>query len=172
MATIFELIDLRSFSNLWFWIALAVVWSSASHFVMGVPFDMVMRAHRKGGQVEADLRELVRINAGRMLYIADNAGVIVVGVLSFVLTVLGILGFFYWVEFCQALLLIGFPMSLVWLLSVRTARRIAGQELTMAQIYSRLRGLRLAIQAIGMLAVLVTAFWGMYVNASLGVLGG
>ena len=24
--TIFEVIDMRSFSNLWFWIALAVVW--------------------------------------------------------------------------------------------------------------------------------------------------
>ncbi|MBR9764258.1 MAG: component of SufBCD complex [Rhodobacteraceae bacterium] len=172
MATIFELIDLRSFSNLWFWIALAVVWSSASHWILGVPFDLVMRARRKGGQIEADLRDLVRINANRMLYIADNAGEIVVGVMSFLLTVLGILGFYYWIEFCQALFLIALPLSLVWLLSVRTARRIALQELTVEQLYSRLRGLRMAIQAIGMMAVLVTSFWGMYVNASLGVLGG
>ncbi|WP_010137785.1 hypothetical protein [Oceanicola sp. S124] len=172
MATIFELIDLRSFSNLWFWIALAVVWSSASHWVLGVPFDLVIRAHRKGGQIEADLRDLIRINVNRMLFIADNAGVIVVGVLSFLLTVLGILGFYYWVEFCQALFLIALPLSVVWLLSVRTARRISQQALTVEALYSRIRGLRLAIQAIGMMAVLVTSFWGMYVNASLGVLGG
>ncbi len=28
-ATVFELIDMRSFSNLWYWIALAVVWYAA-----------------------------------------------------------------------------------------------------------------------------------------------
>ncbi|MGI3164872.1 component of SufBCD complex [Pseudooceanicola sp. 200-1SW] len=172
MATIFELIDLRSFSNLWFWIALAVVWSSASHWVLGVPFDLVLRAHRRGGTIEEDMRDLVRINVNRMLFIADTAGVIVVGVMSFLLTVLAILGFFYWVEFAQALLLIGLPLTIVWVLSVRTARRIALQPLTTAELYLRLRRLRLGIQVIGMLSVLTTSFWGMYVNSSLGVLGG
>ena len=42
--SIFELIDMRSFSNLWYWIALAVMWSTASHWVLGVPWDMVIRA--------------------------------------------------------------------------------------------------------------------------------
>ncbi|MCU0909379.1 MAG: component of SufBCD complex, partial [Rhodobacteraceae bacterium] len=27
--TVFEVIDMRSFSNLWYWIGLAVLWSSA-----------------------------------------------------------------------------------------------------------------------------------------------
>ena len=56
--TIFELIDMRSFSNLWFWIALAVVWSSASHWVLGVPWDMALRAKRKGGQLAEDFETL------------------------------------------------------------------------------------------------------------------
>ncbi|MEC7258626.1 MAG: component of SufBCD complex, partial [Pseudomonadota bacterium] len=47
-SSIFELIDMRSFSNLWFWIALAVTWSTTSHWVLGVPFDMVNRARRNG----------------------------------------------------------------------------------------------------------------------------
>ena len=34
-ATVFELIDMRSFSNLWFWIALAVVWSTAKYIYVG-----------------------------------------------------------------------------------------------------------------------------------------
>lgn len=172
MANIFELIDLRSFSNLWFWIALAVVWSSASHWVLGVPFDLVLRAHRRGGQVEEDLRDLVRVNVNRLHYIADTAGVIVVGVLSFLLTVLGILGFFYWVEFAQALLLIALPLSLVWFISIRTARRLSADRLTMAELYRRIRRLRFFIQLIGMFSVLVTSFWGMYVNSTAGVLGG
>ena len=49
-----EVIDLRSFSNLWYWIALAVLWSSISHWVLGVPHDMIHRARREGGQVLAD----------------------------------------------------------------------------------------------------------------------
>lgn len=173
MATIFEMIDLRSFSNLWFWLSLAIVWSTASHWVLGVPFDLVLRAHRKGGQIEEDMRDLVRINVNRLLYIADTAGVIVVGVMSFALTVLGLLGFFYWVEFCQALLLIALPMSLVWLLSVRTARRLdARPQMTTQELYARIRALRLSIQIIGLFAVLVTSFWGMFVNGSRGILGG
>ena len=172
LATTLELIDLRSFSNLWFWIALAVVWSSASHWVLGVPFDLVLRAHRRGGSVEEDLRDLIRINVNRMLYISDAAGEIAVGVMSFLLTVLAILGFFYWVEFAQALLLIGLPLTIVWILSVRTARKIALAPLTTAELYLRLRRLRFVIQVIGMLSVLTTSFWGMYVNASVGVLGG
>jgi hypothetical protein len=67
--TIFELIDMRSFSNLWFWIALAVVWSTASHWVLGVPYDMVLRARRVDGLAEVDLEDMVRININRILYI-------------------------------------------------------------------------------------------------------
>ncbi len=50
MTLIFDLIDMRSFSNLWYWIALAVTWSSTSHWVLGVPFDMVLRARRKAAR--------------------------------------------------------------------------------------------------------------------------
>jgi hypothetical protein len=49
-SNVFEVIDMRSFSSLWYWIALAVMWSSASHYVLGVPFDLVQRARRRGGQ--------------------------------------------------------------------------------------------------------------------------
>ena len=65
--TLFEMIDMRSFSNLWFWIALAVMWSTASHWVLGVPFDMVLRARRHGGEAQADLEDIVRINVVRRL---------------------------------------------------------------------------------------------------------
>ena len=44
--TVFEVIDMRSFSNLWYWIGLAVLWSSVSHWVLGVPYDSILRAKR------------------------------------------------------------------------------------------------------------------------------
>jgi hypothetical protein len=69
-SAVFELIDMRSFSNLWYWIALAVLWSTASHWVLGVPYDMIQRAARQGGEAEQDLEDMVRINCNRLLYIA------------------------------------------------------------------------------------------------------
>ena len=166
--TVFELIDMRSFSNLWYWIALAVLWSTSSHYVLGVPYDMVTRARRHGGEAEEDLRDMVRVNVNRLLYIASAAGLWLVGIACFGLTVLAILGFVYWVEFAQALFLLALPMSLVFALSIRTARIIRAAD--GAGLYDKLRRHRVMVQAIGMMSIFVTAFWGMWQNMAVGVL--
>lgn len=170
--TVFELIDMRSFSNLWFWIALAVVWSTASHLVLGVPFDMVQRAARKGGQTEADLETLVHINCNRLLYIGRISGMWIMAITCAVLTGLGILGFFYWLEFAQALFLLAFPLSLVFGLNMGTARRIEADGLSGAALRARMRRHRFYVQIIGIFAIFVTAMWGMYQNMNYGALGG
>ncbi|MCK0148472.1 component of SufBCD complex [Marivita sp. S6314] len=171
-SNVFELIDLRSFSNLWFWIALAVVWSSASHWVLGVPYDMVGRARRKGGQAAEDLLDLLRINTTRLLYIADEAGLWIITVGTFFLTGFMILGWVYGVEIAQALFLLGFPMSLVSLISVQTARALHTEDHDLDAVFKRLSRHRLSVQAIGMVSIFITAMWGMYQNLSVGVLGG
>ena len=170
--TVFELIDMRSFSNLWFWIALAVVWSTASHWVLGVPFDMVQRAARNGGQSEHDLEVLVRINVNRILFIGRVSGLWLLAIACAVLTALGMLGFFYWIEFAQAVFLLGFPLSLVGGLSFLTANRIDTDDLTGEALRARLRRHRLYTQMIGVLAIFTTAMWGMWQNMTLGALGG
>lgn len=164
--TVFELIDLRSFSNLWFWIVLAVLWSSTSHWVMGVPYDMVARARRNGGQAAQDLEDLVRINANRLLFIAEESGLWVVAIGSAFLSGVAILGFYpgYWIEFAQAVFLLTFPMILVALLSVSSARRIREGEGEGEALWRRLRIHRTLTQLIGMVAIFVTALWGMYMN--------
>lgn len=167
---VFEVIDMRSFSNLWFWIALAVMWSSASHWVMGVPFDMVTRVRRHGAQAETDLVDMVRINCNRLLYIAGVSGMVLIASVSFVLTMLGVLGFAYKVEFAQAVFLLAFPMALVFALSIRTARRIRGHDLEAERLVTILTRHRIVIQAIGMLSIFVTALWGMFQNLSHGLL--
>ena len=171
-AKVFELIDMRSFSNLWYWIALAVVWSAASHRVIGVPWDMVHKAAKIGGQAETDLEDLVRISCNRLLYIAAVSGLWLVVLGSGLLTALLILGFWYWVEFAQAVLLLAFPMTLVGLLSINTAHIIADNGLTGAELRKRLMRHRVTTQFIGMVSIFVTALWGMYQNISVGVLGG
>lgn len=66
----------------------AVVWSTVSHWVLGVPFDMIQRAKRHGGQAEIDLSDMVRINVNRQLTTASVAGVWLIGILFFVLSAL------------------------------------------------------------------------------------
>jgi hypothetical protein len=162
--TLFEIIDMRSFSNLWYWIGLAVLWSSASHWILGVPNDMVQRARRNGGQAQTDLEDMVRINCNRLLYITNVSGLWLLGFACFFITGLGIMGFFYGVEIAQAVFLLAFPMSIVGVLNVSTARLI-GQE---QAIGDRLRALmtrhRIFVQIIGMVAIFVTALWGMAYN--------
>ena len=168
--SIFELIDMRSFSNLWFWIALAVTWSTASHWVLGVPFDMVQRARRHGAQPEADLVDIARVNVNRLLYIGRVSGLWILGVACFLLTTLATLGFWYEIEFAQALFLLGFPMSGVGLLSLSTARLIESEGFEPEQLCRRLTRHRLYTQMIGTLSIFVTALWGMYQNLHVGVL--
>ena len=169
--SIFELIDMRSFSNLWFWIVLAVLWSTSSHWVLGVPYDMVVRARRHGGQAEQDLEDIVRINVNRLLFIARVSGLWIAGIVSFGLTMLIILGWVYDIEFAQAVFLLGFPMTLVGLLSLRTASKIETEQPAGEALRRRLARHRLFTQMIGTLSILVTAIWGMYQNLALGALG-
>ncbi len=169
--TIFDLIDLRSFSNLWYWIALAVTWSQASHRIMGVPFDMVMRARRLGGQAETDLEDMVRVSANRVLYIAHVAGSAVLAFAAFGLTMLVVLGFVYHVEFAQALSLIALPLAVVGLLSVRLAERLRQDPPRGRDLHRILWRHRIWVQVIGMISIFVTAFWGMLQNYNVSILG-
>ena len=161
---VFEVIDMRSFSNLWFWIALAVMWSSTSHWVLGVPFDMVLRAKRVGGQSEIDLEDLVRVNTNRLLYIGRVSGLWLLSFTCFMLTGLAVTGFIYGIEFAQAVFLLLFPMSFVGLISLSTASRIQQEDANGALLRKRLTRHRLYVQLIGMASIFVTALWGMYQN--------
>jgi hypothetical protein len=162
---------MRSFSNLWYWIALAVVWSSASRWVLGVPYDMVLRAKRHGGQAQTDLEDMIRINVNRMLFISQVSGLWLLGLAMFSLTSLAILGFWYWMEIAQAVFLLVFPMSIVGLLSLATARLVQETAPAGAELRSKLSRHRFWIQLIGMVSILATAMFGMSQNMSIGALG-
>lgn len=162
---------MRSFSNLWFWIALAVAWSSASHWVLGVPYDMVTRARRKGGQAVTDLEDIARVNTNRILYNARVSGLWLLAGACFVLTALALLGFVYGVEFAQALFLLGFPMSIVGLVNLGIAHKVEAGDAYGELLCKRLTRGRIYTQLIGTLSIFVTALWGMYQNMSIGVLG-
>lgn len=170
---IFELIDLRSFSNLWYWLALSVTWSSASHWVLGVPYDMVRRARLQGGEgpAQRDLEDMLRINVARILYIVRGSGIMIVLMASFLVTSLAVLAVGYSVEFAQAVLCILLPMLLVSALGLRTALRIEATDPRGLDLDRLLTRHRTAIQVIGMFSIFFTAMFGMYQNIRIGVLG-
>ncbi|GAB5431904.1 component of SufBCD complex [Tritonibacter mobilis] len=167
---IFELIDLRSFSNLWYWIALAVLWSSASHWVLGVPFDMVARAAKHGGSAAQDLEDAVRIQVNRLLYISEVSGFALTAFAFFMITTLVLLGFYYRVEFAQAVVLMLIPMYVVGLINLRAARALRTPH-DIDALRKRLTRTRVLIQLVGVISIFVTALWGMYQNLTFGALG-
>ncbi|MCI2393214.1 component of SufBCD complex [Aliiroseovarius sediminis] len=169
-ATVFEIIDMRSFSNLWYWIALAVAWSTVSHWVVGVPFDLIQRAERRGGEAQHDLEDMVRINCNRILYVAGMSGLWIMGFAAAIFTSLTILGFWYRVEFAQAVFLLLFPITLAGVMSLNTAAIIRERELEGEDLRNRLYRHRIQTQFLGMGSIFVTSLWGMYQNLTLGVL--
>lgn len=168
---IFELIDMRSFSNLWYWIMLAVMWSSSSHWVLGVPFDLISRARRQGGEAQQDLEALVRINITRLLYIARTSGIWLIAFLCFILSALLVLAVYYQIEFAQAVLFLLVPMTILAAMSLRVATLIEAQALVGEALDHRLMRHRFSIQLLGMVSIFVTSMFGMYQNMQIGALG-
>ena len=163
---------MRSFSNLWYWIGLAVLWSSVSHWVLGVPHDMIVRARReKGGQAMEDLHDLTRVNVNRILYISDVSGAWLLLLGSTFMTILALTAFYYHVELSQAVFLLLFPLTILGLLSIRTARKIRREGDRDTALIRRLMRHRLMTQIIGFLSIFVTAMFGMYKNLYVGPFG-
>lgn len=165
------LVDFRSFSNLWYWLALAVTWSVASYRILGVPFDVIERAGQGGDQARIDLGDYLRLTCGRLLEIEGRAGPWIVGFYGFGFTSLAMLAVGYGVEFAQALLLLFGPFVLVSVINLRLARRIMSGEMTFEEVVPALRNHRRKVQVIGMLSILVTVFFGMAHNLNIGMWG-
>jgi len=166
-----EIIDFHSFSNLWFWIALAVMWSRASHFVLGVPWDMVTRARRSGDpQVIGDITALAAIHARRIGHIARTGGAALTAAVFAALSLLLVLGFGYNLHLAQALALLLIPAMLTGALSRRASLRIE-EEPGPEETFRLLARHRFFVQLIGMIAIFVTSMWGMYQNLSASFLG-
>ncbi|MCA3510437.1 MAG: component of SufBCD complex [Rhodobacter sp.] len=168
---IFDQMYLRSFSSLWFWLALVAVWALASHRVLGVSSDMIRHARKYGGPAEADLEALVQIKVARLRRIFDEAGVVIVGMLFFVLSSLALLGFYHGVELAQAMTLIVVPLTWVGFLNLRLVRQVQAGNATGAGLVRLLGRHRHKVQAIGLFSIFATTMWGAWQNAQAGFPG-
>ena len=159
-----EMIDMRSFTSLWFWMVLAVYWSLSSHWVLGVPQDMIHRARRIGGEAVGDLEAIVRINSQRILHYAREATLPLIAVSAFLLTVLVILAVVYRIELAQALLCFYIPALIQAMLSIRSSRLIEAGEGQGDALFRRLFRHRISVQTLGVVSIFLTGLFGMYHN--------
>lgn len=166
---LFYAVDLSTFSSIWYWLAIAVTWATASHWILGVPFDMILHSNRYGAQATADLEQMVDINARRLTTIMDLAGIWIVGFMAFVLAGLGTMGFIYAFEFAQGIFLLVFPLVFVGMINLRAAKQFQ-QDMPVGKVLSRrLFRIRIWIQCIAVVSIFSTAVYGMYFNMSVPV---
>lgn len=161
-ATFLEVIDLRSFSSIWYWIVVAVAWSQMSYRPLSVPFDRVQRARRYGGQDLADVEALVAIQVRRTAQIVREAGHWAAGFMAFLHTSMIMLGVWYQIELVLAIELILLPATLVGVMSMFTANRIFQEEATGERLIHLLLRQRFWTQVIGMISIFVTAAVAMF----------
>jgi hypothetical protein len=159
--TFLDVIDLRSFSSIWYWLLVGTVWTRVMHAPMGVPVDLARRAARGGAAARADLLSLVRIEA-RARRDADRAlGPWRAAAWSFLLTSLAVLAAYHRIEIALAALLVLAPLAVVRWLSTRMARGLADMPADADSILPRLARLRWQVQAVGVAAVFFSAVVGM-----------
>ncbi len=113
--------DFKSFWSIWFWVVLVISWSISSHFVLGVPFDMIIQADRKGGEWARHCDSLIRANVFRIVSLFQQAGVFITGLTAFVIAAIGSFGFYVGLEFARALFILLVPHIIVAAFSVRLA---------------------------------------------------
>jgi len=164
-------IDTRSFSSLWYWILIALMWAGLTRSAMGVPYDLLARARRLGGQVQLDVESLARIHAERYAYYWSKGASIQVAVLAFVVTGLLILSVGFGFEFAQAILFLLLPFALISAVSLRGAHKILAGHGTGRALHKLILRHRFFVQLIGFMFIFLTATFGFVHNLTAGFYG-
>jgi len=164
--SILAILDLHTFSNIWYWLAVAVTWAVVSHWVLGIPFDLIIRARRSMPGAVDDLQTLFDFHVRRFIMIEDLAGIPIIALSTFVLTGLAMTGFYYDVEMAQGIFLIGFPLTIVGAICQHACRRYQQHPPAPEDLVKELLRLRIIIQVVAMIAIFFTAIYGMYYNLS------
>lgn len=171
-----SLLDSRSFGTVWFWLALVGMWSATGRNVLGVPAELLARARRAQAAGEPEGPAVIALLDWLSLTVprwrlGRTEGAVFLGLSSFLLTSLAILGFRYGLEMAQALTLLLLPFAVLFWLRVMLARRLlplleAGQAgerpvsgIAAEAVRQMLRHRRL-VTLLSIAAVAATALWG------------
>lgn len=170
------LLDSRSFTTIWFWLALLGLWSVIGCHILGVPNEVVngarqaLRAGQADSPVVLHLLDWLSLTLPRWR-LGAREGAILFGLTAFALSSLAILGFRYGLEMAQAVAILGVPFAIVFWMRVRLARRLsplltAAEEAStpLAQVATeavrRMVLHRRLISLLSMISVAITALWG------------
>lgn len=171
------LLDSRSFGTIWYWLLFAWVWWRAGFHVIGVPLDVMVKAHRafttesEDRQAVLVLLDWLSLTVSRW-QVGSGLGAISLGACCFILTSLGLLGFVYDLEMAQALTLLLLPLAIILWLRLRLARKLlrliqdaqsearpaieVGGEAARKMVWHRR-----VVSLIAILAAVMAGAWGM-----------
>ncbi len=158
----FSLLDTTSFLSVWYWIITAVAWSMTAHWTLGVPYDAIRQADRKGGDFAEHCDLQAHINARRLIYYFDRGGPYFIAFVSFMLALVWGWGFIQGYELAQAFFVLLAPMTLTSVFTVRLAYRIKNEALQGEALRKALKRRRMLNQGIGMLAITFAAMATVY----------
>jgi hypothetical protein len=153
-----SLIDLLSwdaFGSGWFWSLVVVQWFWHGAQVLGVPADCL---HCKDN---AQLSMVINWRAKRRLRsAAPSSAACVRGGLSFLVSVVFILGFVYHIELCAAAAILIVPEVIIFQLGYRTAQIYLRQTPGLEASIKALKTLHLKIYATGAAAIFFAGLFG------------
>ncbi|QDY69031.1 component of SufBCD complex [Qingshengfaniella alkalisoli] len=162
--SIFEFVDFRSFSNVWYWLFAAVLWMRLIHAPLGVAPHLLRRARDGDTQGQADVIALAGFHARRVLETAGLLGVWRSFLWAFVLSALAVLSIRYGKGFAQAVFLLAIPLAFHDWLTGRASRAIIRAGYDFDTIAKTLNRLRLHLQIVVFIMIFLTAMWGSYRN--------
>ncbi len=169
-------LDSRSFMTIWYWLALVGMWSATGRSIMGIPSDVVARARAALAAGQGDDPSVLTLLDWLSLVLprwrlGTTEGAVFLGLTSFGLTSLAVLGFVFWLELAQAMFLLLMPFWLLFWMRVRLARRVTPlvDAAQLAQIppdkaardaARMMTWHRRWITVLSMVSVLATVLWG------------
>lgn len=148
-------ISFKSFSSIWYWIMTGIAWSMTCHWTLGVPYDALVRAHAKGGQIAADTEALAHLNISRIIGFFESGAAIAVAVVAFFLAILATFGFGYGYELAQAMFMLLMPLLIVQALNIRLAFRLHAAQPDGVTLRKALVGRRFWNQVIGLTSIVM-----------------
>ncbi len=158
----FSLIETTSFWNVWYWIVTIVAWSMTAHWTLGVPYDAIRQADRKGGEFVEHCDLQAHINARRLIYYFDRGGVYFIAFIAFMLTLIGGWGYYQGYELAQAIFVLAAPLLGSSVFTVKLAYRIKEEALQGDELRKALRHRRLWNQFIGLVAIVIASMAAIY----------
>ncbi|SFS10678.1 hypothetical protein [Yoonia litorea] len=159
-------IALDTFDNVWFWAAVIVSWSVACQWLIGVPFDMLLRARRGSAQEMADLEALVDINVRRIMWFQRVAGAGFAGLTAFFLAGTALLAFGYRFEFAIGVFVLAGPLVAIAAMNLQLAMSLHQTPLRGQELVARLYRVRLWTQVAAAASLFMISVFGMAHNVS------